>query len=182
MPFFPHGSLPGESDETHVHIPKGVWWLLRKDPNFLKNWKSSHLSRRYHLTVACLTRGLSDDQTLTVLRIWHGKHAHTFYEEEFWDKTYRFAFEYSEPYIMRHKAREYWTEIRRIQDDPKARHHSKLRVAYFLLNTVRATAREIHEGTRIPLKTVRNCLAALQADGKVQMESYGLYRADRGFF
>jgi hypothetical protein len=182
MPFFPYGTLPGETDATHVHIPKRVWWLLRNDPQFLKNWNSSNLSRRYHLAVACLTRGLSDDQTLTILRIWHRKHGHTFYEDEFWTKTYRYAFEYSEPFILRYKAQAYWDEIRRIQGDSKARQHSRLRVAYFLLNTDGATAKEIHEGTRIPIKTVRNCLASLQADGKVEMESYGVYVADRGFF
>ena len=182
MSFSPYGTLPGEADGTHIHIPKGIWWLLRKDPRFLDNWNSSNLSRRYHLAVVCLTRGLSDDQTLTILRIWYRKHGHTFYENEFWTKTYRYAFEYSEPFILRYKAQAYWDEIRRIQGDPKARQHSKLRVAYFLMNTDTATARDIQEATRIPIKTVRNCLASLQADGKVEMESYGVYVGDRGFF
>jgi hypothetical protein len=182
MPFIPYGSLPGESDETHGHISKRVWWLLRKDPQFMKNWNSSHLSRPYHLTVACLTRGLSKDQVLTILRIWHRKHGLTFYEEEFWKKVYLPADEYSERFVMRYHAQRYWDEIRRIQGDPKARQHSKLRVAYYLMNKGTATAREIHEETEIPLKTVRNCLATLQKDGKARAESYGVYRAEEGFY
>jgi hypothetical protein len=183
MPFFPYGTLPGESNETHVHISGRTWFLLRRsDPHFLKNWKSAHLSRPHHLTVSCITRGVPEDQMVTLVRMWHQKHGHGFYEDDFWKRIFPPASKYALPIVLTFQAKQYWNEIRRIQSDPKARQHSKLRVAYFLMNTGTAAAKEIHKSTGIPLKTVRNCLGTLQQNGKVEVASYGVYRANRGFY
>ena len=181
MTQYPYGSLPGEIAGTHVHIRKAVWWLLRKDPGFLKNWKSPAIDRPYHIAVACITRGLTHDQLMTVVRIWHLKHGHTFYEDEFMERILFYATLYAMPFASLYKANEYWSEIRRIEADAKARQHSKLRVAYFLMNTEQATAREISEKTGISLKTVRNSILALQETGKVMMTEVGVYRAVQGF-
>jgi hypothetical protein len=181
LPIYRYGSLPGETVGTYAHISKGEWWLLRHDPGFLENWNSSMIDRPYHIAVSCLTRGLSTEQLLTVLKIWHQKHGHTFYEDDFMQWTYPAAADYAAPFVFRHEANKYWDEIRRIESDPKARQHSKLRVAYYLMNTEQATASEIHQKTGIPRKTVRNSLATLQADGKVVMTTFGVYRAVRSF-
>jgi len=176
MPKYPYGSLPGEI-VGHVHIQDDVWWLLQRDPKFLENWHSPKIDRPYHLAVACITRGLTHDQMMTVLRIWHWKHGHTFYEDDFIERTLPNASLYATPFAMKYEANKYWEEIRRIQANPKARQHSKLRVAYFLMNTAQATANEISEKTGILLKTVRNSLLALKANGKVVMPGFGVYRA-----
>jgi hypothetical protein len=118
---------------------------------------------------------------LTVLKIWHQKHGHTFYEDDFMNWTYPAAADYAAPFVFRFEANKYWTEIRRIASDPTARQHSKMRVAYYLMNTEQATASEIHQMTGIAVKTVRNSLATLQADGKVVMTTFGVYRAMRSF-
>ena len=182
MPRYPHGSLPGEIDGTHVHVPKRAWHLLRKDPGFLKNWNRSKADRPYHIAVSCLTRGLTDDQTVTVVRIWHQKHGNTFSEDNFrtWDlvaAAYR-----ATPFVYRYEANAYWQEVRRIMLDTRTRQHSKLRVSYFLMNLEQATAKEIAEKTGISLKAVRNCLLVLQDSGKVVMTKFGLYRAVRSFY
>jgi hypothetical protein len=182
MTQYPYGSLPGEIAGTHVHISKGTWWLLRKDPGFLKNWNSSAIDRPYHIAVACLTRGLTHDQLMTVVRIWHLKHGHGFYEDDFMERILFYASLYATPLASLYKANEYWSEIRRIEADANARQHSKLRVAYFLMNTEQATAREISEKTAIPLKTVRNSILALQDTGKVVMTKFGVYRAVQNLF
>ena len=145
MPRYPHGSLPGEIDGTHVHVPKRAWHLLRKDPGFLKNWNRSKADRPYHIAVSCLTRGLTDDQTVTVVRIWHQKHGHTFSEDNFrtWDLVAA-AFR-ATPFVYRYEANAYWQEVRRIMLDTRTRQHSKLRVSYFLMNLEQATAKEIAE-------------------------------------
>jgi Firmicute plasmid replication protein (RepL) len=180
---FPCGSLPGEVVGTYAHIPGQTWLKLRlSDPKFLENWKSPHLSRAHHLTVSCITRGVPTDEMVTLIRIWHNKHGHGFYEDEFWKRTFPGAAQYASPIVMRYQANKYWEEVRRISSDLKARQHSKLRVAYYLMNTSTATAREIHDMTGISLKTVRNCILALQRSGKVEMDSYGIYRADQGFY
>ena len=173
------GAVPGEPLPSHVNIKKQMWYRLHQDPKFKENWhKREPVSKRkYHLTVCCLTRGLTDAEMLTVMWIWHKKHGLTFDEEDFWLNVYPQAAEYAYPHVMKHKADEYWKEIRRIAFDPNTREHSKLRVAYYLMNSKQATAREIHEATGIPLKTVRNCLATLQDDGKVEMAEFGVYRA-----
>jgi hypothetical protein len=181
MSKYPHGSLPGEIDGTHVHVPKRAWHLLRKDPGFLKNWKSPKADRPYHIALSCLTRGLTEDQTVTVVRMWHQKHGHTFSEGYFREWTLVAAGYRATPSVYRYEANEYWKEIQRIAFDPNARQHSKLRVAYFLMNTEQATAREICEKTGISLKTVRNSLLALQDSGKVVMTEHGVYRALRSF-
>ena len=181
MSKYPYGSLPGEIVGTHVHIPERTWYLLRKDPGFLKNWKSAKADRPYHIALSCLTRGLTDDQTVTVVRIWHQTHGHTFSEDNFrtWDlvaAAYR-----ATPFVYRYEANAYWQEVRRIAFDPKSRLHSKLRVSYFLMNREQATAKEIAEKTGISLKTVRNNLLALQDSGKVVMTEFGVYRAVQSF-
>ena len=182
MTQYPYGSLPGEVVGTHVHVPKRAWWLLRKDPGFLKNWNSSAIDRPYHIAVACLTRGLTHDQLMTVVRIWHLKHGHGFYEYDFMERILFYASLYATPLASLYKANEYWSEICRIEADANARQHSKLRVAYFLMNTEQATAREISQKTGIPLKTVRNSILALQDTGKVVMTEFGVYRAVQNFF
>lgn len=181
MPYYPYGSLPGEIVGLQAHVTKRQWFLLRKDSGFMPNWKSSKIDRPYHIAVSCLTRGLSTEQMVTVVRIWHQKHGHTFYEDEFMERTYPFAADYAAKYVYKYEANKYWEEVRRIAEDPKARQHSKMRVAYYLMNTKAATAKEIHERTNIPLKTVRNCLGTLQNDGKVVMTEYGVYRAVPSF-
>jgi len=173
---YPHGSLPGEVTGTHVHIPKDSWWLLRNDPGFGKEWKSASLKAPYRIAKSAITRGLSKDQVITVLRIWHMKHGHPVFEDDL-ERTYFAAADYAAPFVYKHEADEYWEEIRRIQGDPNARLHSKLRVAYFLMNTEQATANEISEKTGIPLKTVRNSILALKDSGKVVMPEFGVYRA-----
>ena len=181
MTQYPYGSLPGEIAGNHVHIRKGTWWLLRKDPGFFQNWNSSAIDRPYHIAVACITRGLTHDQLMTVVRIWHLKHGHGFYEDDFMERILFYASLYAVPFASLYEANEYWSEIRRIEADANARQHSKLRVAYFLMNTEQATAREISEKTAIPLKTVRNSILALQDTGKVVMTKFGVYRAVESF-
>src|SRR4051794_27042534 len=98
-----HPPPPGEVPEFYVHIPKKIWFLLHRDSNFKENWHNRRplTKRRYHLTVCCMTRGLTDRQMLTVLWIWHDKHGLTFDEAEFWEKVYPFAADYSRPLIMK---------------------------------------------------------------------------------
>ena len=170
-------SVSGDTPAFHVNISDQTWFLLHKDPKFKDNWHNKEPvdKRRYHLTVSCVTRGLTDRQMLTVMWIWHNKHGLTFTEAEFWG-SYRCAGRYAEPKVMKYEANQYWKETRRIAFDNNSRQHSKLRVAYYLMNVPQASARESHEKTGIPLKTVRNCLGALQKSGKVEMVSYGDYR------
>lgn len=182
MPLHPYGTLPGEAGGSHAHVPKRVWFLLHKDPKFRTNWHSPHLSRPHHLVVSCITRGVPEDQMVTIIRLWHQKHGHVFYETDFLSSVYRNAADYATPIAMKYQAEQFWKEVRRIQSDPKARQHAKLRVSYYLMNGGAATAKEIHERTGIPLKTVRNCLLALQDDGKVESKTYGVYEAVESFF
>src|ERR1035441_1146979 len=134
-------SVSGDTPAFHVNISDQTWFLLHKDPKFKDNWHNKEPvdKRRYHLTVSCVTRGLTDRQMLTVMWIWHNKHGLTFNEAEFWG-SYRCAGRYAEPKVMKHQAKQYWKEVRRIAFDNNSRQHSKLRVAYYLMNVPQASA------------------------------------------
>jgi hypothetical protein len=163
-------------DPEWVHVKQKLWYRLRLDPGFLKRWHSPQLSNLYHLIVSCLTRGLDEKETKTVLKIWHQKHGHEFHEEEF-IKWFIYAGDYAGQFIEQYEANRYWEKIRHIQSEPKAKEHNKLRIAYFLMNTEQATIEEIATATGIALKTVRKYVAILKADGKVIMPQYGVYQA-----
>ena len=102
-PLYPYGSLPGEVAGTHVHIADQVWFRLHKDPKFKENWHNREplSKRKYHLTVSCLTRGLTDDEMLTVMWMWHTKHGMTFDEADFWQNVYPYAAKYATPKVMK---------------------------------------------------------------------------------
>lgn len=178
----PYGSLPGENTTAFLHISDGKWFRLRQTKNFNRYWAYPSLAHASAITACCITSGLTDEEIVTVLRIWHQKHAHSFDEAQFRQNTLVRVTESARPITAKFEANRYWSEVRRVQKDNKARLHTRLRVAYFLMNTPEATVNAIHEATGTPVKTVRNCLGELQRSGKVKMTRYGVYQARQGFY
>lgn len=171
-----HQLQPWEEIGTWEHISRQDWYTLRRRPFFEKNWSAKDYGRQYPLIETCLFQGMSVEKTITVMKLWHGKHGRAFDEDDFWRIYYAVSDKLS-PTLMENAIKKYWAGIRRIQFDRRSRDHSKMRVAYFLLNVRDATARRIADAAAMPIKTVRNALAALQASGKVLQVSPGMYKA-----
>jgi hypothetical protein len=185
-PHPPFGSLPGEilPGVTWVNISKHKQFRLRQDPNYKKYWHSSHVDSRYYLTLCCLFKNLTDDEITTVVAMWSRFHDHEFDEEEFRAKggdLWR-AGMYAGRKLAEYQARVYWKELRRIASDRNAALHTRLRVSYVLNNREKATPREIHDATGIPLKTVQNCIRRLRTAGKVIEVGYGVYKVVKSDF
>jgi DNA-binding transcriptional ArsR family regulator len=120
-------------------------------------------------------RGLSEDETYTVVSIWCKKHGRVLNVVDWEKNTYLPAWEFTFPKVQKWNANQYWKEVRRIATDPTSRLHCRLRISYFLTNERnQPTASEITDKTGIPVKTVRYHLGKLQESGKVEMVGTGV--------
>ena len=170
-------AFPGEFDPiTHEHIPPKVWFRLGRSAAFKDAWRKQR-GQQGRIAFTCLMNGLTDEQIITLVRIWSKKNGIAFDERSFRDNELLSAGYACGTKVYEFAANVHWKTIRYIQRTTKARLHSRLRIAYWLMNEGPNTIRAISAGLQLPLKTVRNNIPFLVKGGEVAARSDRTYAA-----